>query len=113
MEEKTNILEPLYEKVEEYSKTTFELIKLKAISKTAQVSANIISRTISILLFSMFFLLISFGISLWLGELLGKPYYGFLALGGFYALIGVVLYFFLHKTLKKSIANSIVSQIFN
>ena len=39
MEDKVNLLEPLLEKVEAYSKTSFELIRLKALDKTADVAA--------------------------------------------------------------------------
>ena len=113
MEDKTLILEPLYEKVEAYTKTTLELMKLKTIDKTAQVTSTFVSRVIAILLFSLSIIILSIGVSFWLGDLLGKNYYGFICVALFYTLIGTILYFFMHESLKKSISNSIITQMLN
>jgi hypothetical protein len=56
----------------------------------------------------MFFL--NFGLAFWLGEILGKIYYGFIVIAGFYCIIGIVIHVFMHKWLKKNINNYIIKQ---
>jgi sterol desaturase/sphingolipid hydroxylase (fatty acid hydroxylase superfamily) len=113
MEDKMNFIEPIFERVGEYGKTSFELFKLKTIDKTAGVASTFISRATAILMLFMFILILTIGVALWLGDLLGKSYYGFFCVAGFYALIGGVLYFFMHDFIKKIISNSIISHLLN
>jgi hypothetical protein len=112
MEAKTNLLEPLFERAEEFSKTSLELIKLKSIDKTAAVTSTLISRLYLIVALSLFALTLNIAVALWLGDLLGKDYYGFLIVASFYGLIGIVL-FSVHPLIKKRINNSIISQLLN
>ncbi|HYV53508.1 MAG TPA: hypothetical protein VE933_02865 [Chitinophagaceae bacterium] len=111
--EATNFIEPLLERAEEYGKTSYELLKLKALNKTADVTSTLISRGAVVLALSIFIVLVNIGLSLWLGDVLGKSYYGFFCVSGFYAAIGFVLYFFLHEKIKKSISDSLITQMFN
>ncbi len=113
MEDKKNFIEPLLERVEEYGKTSFELFKLKALDKTVGVASTLVSHSVVGLVLSMFFIILSIGIALWLGELLGKSYYGFFCVAGFYGIVGSVLYFFMFNWIKKHISNSMISQILN
>jgi hypothetical protein len=83
MEDKINFIEPLFEKAEEYGKTSCELFKLKALDKTTQVISTFVSRGAVVLFLSMFNVIVNIGIALWLGDILGKPYYGFFCVAGF------------------------------
>ncbi len=112
MEGKTSLLEPLLERAEEFSKTSLELIKLKSVDKTAAVTATIISRLYFGIALALFALILNIAIALWLGDLLGKNYYGFLIIALFYGLMGVIL-FFVHPLIKKRINNSIITQLLN
>jgi len=111
MEEQITHLEPLLEKAEQYGKTSFNLFKLKVLEKTTDLASECISRSFVILFFCMFMLSLTVGASLWLGDLLGKSCYGFFCVAGFYAIVGVVLYFAMHNWMKKNIANNIISQV--
>lgn len=113
MENKSTIFDPLFERAKAYGKTSFELYKLKAVEKTSGISSTFASRAIAFFVFSLFVLMASVGISLWLGELLGKTYYGFLCVAGFYGIIGGILYFFMHNWIKKGINNSIIKEMLN
>ena len=108
----TNITEPLFEKAGAYAKTSIELMKMKALDKTTDVSASLFSRSLFIVAFSFFLLLFSIAISLWIGESLGKLYYGFLIVSSFYALLGIVL-LIIQPSLKGRIANGIARQLYN
>ena len=112
METKTNLLEPLMERAEAYSKTSFELIKLKTLDKTADVSATLASRSLFGLIVSFFAFTINIAIALWLGDLLGKAYYGFLIVAACYAVMGVVL-LIMHPFIKARVNNAIIKQLFN
>ena len=106
-------LEPLFERVESYAKTNFELYKLKLINKSVTIISTLLSRGIVIMILSMFVISLNIGIALWLGDLLGKSYYGFFCVAGFYGIIGAIAYFFMHKYIKKRIGSSIISQLLN
>ncbi|MDP3557625.1 MAG: hypothetical protein Q8T03_09640 [Bacteroidota bacterium] len=113
MENLTTIFDPLFEKAEAYGKTSLEIAKLKALDKTSEVASNIASRGIVFLVLSLFVVTLSIGVALWLGSILGEVYYGFFCVAGFYALLGIVLYFFLHDKISRAIGNSIISNVLN
>jgi len=113
MEDKANILESLLERSEEYGKTSLELLKLKVLDKSTGVISTIVSRVIAIIIFFMFFLLVTIGISLWLGEIMGKSWYGFFAVAAFYGTTATVVYFFMHTWLKKLVCDFIIKQVLN
>lgn len=112
METQKNFIDPLLEKAEAYGKTSFELVKMKALAKTADVTSTLISRSIFILLISFFAFTINIAVALWIGDLLGKNYYGFLIVAGFYALASVIL-LIVHPSIKSRINDTIIKQLFN
>jgi hypothetical protein len=111
MEEQSNVFESLFERVEEYTKTTIELYKLRTVDKVAEVVSTTASRAMAWIFFILFFLMGSLGLALWLGDVLGKAWYGFIIVAAFYGLVGAVIYFILHKPITKSIGNSIIEQL--
>ena len=104
-------IENLFEKAEEYGKTTLELIKLKAIDKSAEVLSSLVASLVIFMVIILLVVLSSLGLSLWIGEALGKTYYGFFAVSGFYAVIALLLYLFKSKWIKYPISDSIISQM--
>jgi hypothetical protein len=110
MQSKTSLIEPLLERVEEFGKTSFELLKLKSVDKTADLSAILISRLLVVIILSIFVITLNIALAMWLGDLLGKNYYGFLIVASFYGLIGIGLYFF-HPLIKASLKNFIITQM--
>ena len=112
MEAKMCLIEPLLERVEEYGKTSFELIKLKSLDKTADVASALISRLLLAIVILFFALTLSIAIALWFGDLLGKNYYGFLVVSSFYGLAGIIL-FFIHPFIKSRVNNSIIKKMLN
>ena len=112
MEHKTNPVESLLEKAGAFTSTSYELLKLKALDKTSDVASSIISR---LFLFAAIFILVmvvNIGVALWLGELLGKTYYGFFLEGGFYLLVTIIL-LLTHSRIKERVSNSIITQALN
>ena len=111
MEDQENLIESLLEKGEQYGKTTIELLKLKTLDKSADVVSSMISWTIVIVFIVLFFLILNIGIALWLGELMGKSYYGFFAIAGLYAFLALIFGVFRQQFIKRPVNNSIISQI--
>jgi hypothetical protein len=113
MDNQEFFFEPLVEKAREYGKTSIELYKLKAIEKTSDVASRMVSSMLAFTALGLFILMVSFGAAFWLGEVLGKIYYGFLCVGAFYGVVGLVLYFFLHNWMKERTSDAIITRILN
>jgi predicted membrane-bound dolichyl-phosphate-mannose-protein mannosyltransferase len=112
MEEKEfHPLESLLESGEEFGKTSFELLKLKTLDKTTVLASGIVFNMAVFILFTIFFVMGTLGIALWLGEILGKLWYGFFIVAGFYAATGSVVYFFMRDWIKKVVSNSIIKHV--
>ena len=77
MEENANLLETLLERASEYGKTSIELARLKALDKTTEIVSSVIPLSVVILLVASSLLFLNLGLAFWLGEVLGKIYYGF------------------------------------
>ena len=112
MEAKVSLIEPLFKRAEEFGRTSFELAKLKALDKTADVGSTLLSRLLLAAVLSLFVFTVNIGIALWLGDLLGKNYYGFLVVASFYGLTGIVL-FFIHPRIKAKASNAIIRNMLN
>lgn len=110
METPTSLIEELFEKGEAYTKTSIELAKLKGLETTTQVVTTMVWRMSVIVMLSLFVLVLNIGIALLLGELLGKSYFGFFIVAGFYVLAAIVLHFFLHNWIKKPVSDLIITQ---
>jgi uncharacterized membrane protein len=111
MDEQSGLIESLIEKGEQYGKTTLELLKLKTLDKSADVVSNLVSWLIVFVFAVLFFLILNIGVALWLGELLGKSYYGFFVVSGFYALLALIFGIFRKQIVKNPVNNSIIEQV--
>jgi membrane-associated HD superfamily phosphohydrolase len=110
METPGDSIESLFERAEAYSRTTYELSKLKLLETTNIVVTSVIARLSVIMMISMFSFVLSIAVALWLGDILGKSYYGFFIVAGFYFIAGIVLHLFLHRWVKKPISELIIKQ---
>lgn len=110
MEIQANSVESLYERAEMFSKTTLELTKLKALRTTTMIVTDLLSKLGVIMMISMFVLILTLGVALFLGELLGKVYWGFFIVAAFYLIAGLVFILFLHKWIKKPLFDLIIKQ---
>jgi hypothetical protein len=103
----------LIERIGDYTKTNYSLMKLKTIRKSAHVTSVFVSRSLVAVAFSLFTVLLSLGCSFWLGTKLNNTSYGFFCVALFYGLLGLIIYFLLHKRIKMSIQKHIISQLLN
>jgi len=108
MKEKETILEPLWEKAEDYGKTSLELLRLKAIDKASDVVSTVIPIVVVIVFTIIFLLFINLGIAFWLGAIWDSVYLGFFAVGAFYIICGLIIHFLLHDSIKERIRNIVI-----
>jgi hypothetical protein len=101
----------LIESATDYGKTSIELVKLKAVDKTSDVVSTLIPYSLIFFLIAAFMLFFNLGLAFWIGEMLGKIFYGFFIVAAFYLLIMGVVYFFMNKWLKKVITNFVIKQL--
>lgn len=104
-------IETLFERAQDYSKSTIKLFKLNAIDKSADVASSLLARLAVIMTVVLSVVIINIGISIWLGKLLGEVFYGFLIIGGFYALMALMLHIYRYQWIKHPISNSIVKKM--
>jgi len=77
MESETNSFEALFGRAGDYFETRLELIRLKSVDKSAGVVSSFASRLTVGLIILIAVIIISIGVSLWVGEYFGNAYYGF------------------------------------
>ena len=111
MENQHLFFEPILEKAEDYSQTTLKILKLKATSKIAEVASLLILRIFIFIPLAVAFLLLSIAACLYLGEVTGSAYKGFLIVAGIYMLPVIFILIFRNNYLKRKIQNSIIQEI--
>lgn len=96
MEERKFSINGVYQKSKEYIDTRFKLVKLKLVERSSRLIASLITDGLKGILavFVVFYLSLSLGF--YLSELLGSNALGFLATGGIFILLIVVIMAFEH-----------------
>ncbi len=111
MEEQKHQMELLLDKTNDYVETRLELFKLKATRKATDVVSSLASSLILVFIISFIVFMLNIGLALWLGDALGKSYYGFFALGGFYLLVAVLFQAFKTKWVEDPVSNAIIQKL--
>lgn len=103
----------LLDKTVEYAETNIDLIKLKLINKSSSITSALLAYIIIAVFVFMFFMLLSIGVAIWIGKIIGETYYGFFITGGIFLLLIIVLYTLRNRWLKIPIANSLLQSLHN
>ena len=111
MENQKTSLEVLVERIEAYAKTSLKLFRLKATDKVAELVSDMASGLTMAVILILVFVNLNIGIALFLGDLFGKMYLGFLAVSGLYACLGLLVYFFRSTWIKKPINNLLINNL--
>ena len=112
MDDNTKIFESLLEKASEYGKISLELVKLKAVDRASDALSSFIPHSVVFVLIVSFMLFLNLGLALWLGDLLGKIFYGFFVVAAFYVITGIAVHFFMHKWLKRVAGDYFIKRVF-
>ena len=108
MEDYVNTIELLLKRAVDYGKTSYDLMILKALNKTSDIVSLFISQSLVFGLITAFMFFFNIGLAFWVGELLGKFFFGFFAVAAFYGIIGIVFRVFFYNITKKKIKNYII-----
>ena len=111
-QEPKNNVEALFEQAGDYLDTRLDLFKLQVIQKTSDIVSSLASKLILVMIIVIIVMIANVGIALVLGEWMGKTYYGFFSLAGFYLIIGLIFNSFKSKWIKEPVANSIIRKAF-
>jgi uncharacterized membrane protein len=111
MKDQATLLEGLLENATDYGKTSFELIKLKAVDKSSDVVSSLVPQSVVLVVFMSFMLFLNLGFAFWIGEVMGKIFYGFFVMAAIYCVIGLFFYVFMRKWLKELVCNYIIKQV--
>ena len=109
MEEKTTTNE-LYQKAENYAKSSLKLVCLQTVKKSSELFAALGFGFILVVVVCFFFVLINFGVSLWVGQKLNDLALGFCLVASFYFVLAILLIVFKKTIMNKYFKNWIINQ---
>lgn len=109
MEEKTTTNE-LYQKAENYAKSSLKLVCLQTVKKSSELFAALGFGFIMFVVVCFFFFLINFGVSLWVGQKLNDLALGFCLVASFYFVLAILLLVFKKTIMNKYFKNWIINQ---
>ena len=110
IEERKEILEELFERVEKYVHINIELYKLRAVEVVAETVSSTLVNVLIALVAIIFFLMLNIGAAIWLGSVLGSPHAGYFIFAGIYFVILFLLWILRKNLFKNSIAGSITKK---
>ncbi len=113
MKQDVNAIESLLEKGGEYGKTSYELVRLNIVGHAAHLGSLFITQLIVKAFFLCFLLFGNLGIALWIGDMLGKSFYGFFILATFYGLAALILHFLAQKWMRRIFNDYLIRQMLN
>ncbi|MEP7129062.1 MAG: hypothetical protein ABI729_09350 [Chitinophagales bacterium] len=101
----------LLEAVADYTESSIRLIAFKSADKTARISSNFLMIVILVIIFLFTFNLLNIGFALLISILLDKSWAGFMVLGGFYAVLGILIYVMRDKLIFQPLLNATLQSI--
>lgn len=104
-------IEDFVSKAGDLAETKAELWKLGAAEKISATVSSLLSVIAISILMGLAIIILSFGIAYWIGSEMGELSYGFFIVGGFYLLVGVVIFIFRDKWIKTPISNLVTDKI--
>jgi len=110
--EPKNNIQAMWETAGEFVDVRIDLLKLQAIKKSSDIISSVVSSLVMVVVLLLFIILISIGLALFIGELLGKSYYGFFALAGFYLIVGLIFNSLKNKLVKAPVADILIKKMF-
>ena len=104
-------IEKLVASVSNAAETKVELMKLKVAGKISSSLSNLVAIMMVLVFSGAALTIISFGFAYWIGSELNNVYAGFFIVGGFYALVGLLVYANRKKWVQGPLANLFIDKI--
>src|SRR5580698_2539705 len=105
MQEQPSDIDSLLSDAGDFIETRSTLWKYKGIESLADVSGELVSGLALILFASFIVIVFSIGFALLIGDWIGKSYYGFFIVGGFYIFVALIIYAGRRRWLKDPFSN--------
>jgi len=103
----------LTDNIREYIETRIELIKLETADSGASAVSSMLSWFIILVVAFLFVLMLTVGLAIGIGYLTENFAIGFFAVTGVYLLIGLLLYSYRDKWLRKPFVNIIIKNLYD
>ncbi|MDB5191282.1 MAG: hypothetical protein JWQ96_845 [Segetibacter sp.] len=104
------IIESIFDKSKEYVDNRIEYFKIKMVDKTASIASSVVAGAALFIFLFLFFILFNIGLSLLIGDLVGRSWAGFLILAVVYAIAGLVIFKGREKWVKAPIINKMIKK---
>ncbi len=111
MQEQQSDIDILLSDAGDFIETRTTLWKYKSIESLADVSGELVSGLAMIVFASFVIIIFSIGFALLIGDWIGKSYYGFFIIGGFYSIVALVIYARRGKWVKDPFSNMLIRKI--
>jgi hypothetical protein len=108
MDNSATSIENLIERIEQYGKTTFELYKCHTAYESAALFSYLAVKIILGIILFIITILFTVALALWIGDTLGKTAYGFLIMGCFFCVVGLIFYGFQKPLIKTKMSNVVI-----
>ncbi len=108
-----NQVEALFKEFKDYVSLRLQITQLKYSSKTSLVTSSVLTYMLISMIVFFFVLVLTIGIALWMGNLLGEWYLGFLIMAGIYLMLGLVIFTFRNRWIRIPLNNLIIKEIFD
>ncbi len=106
-------IEQVVDDIKDYVHINVELIKLKTTEKGVIIASTLLVNLLLGVCVFLAILFLSFAAAFGIAETTGKIYLGFLIVGGFYILVGIVMLMTKDKWLKNTFIDNIIKSVYN
>jgi hypothetical protein len=106
MNEQKEALKNVFDSVENYTKTSVELYKLKLINKSSEIIADAFIGIALLVMALFFFSFINIALAFLIGNWMGSYPLGFLIVSSFYLLLACLVYIF-----KSNLSESLIENL--
>lgn len=102
----------LKEHVNEYAKTTIDLVKAKAAKGASNAAAGATIGIVAFLLLLFFLIFLFTAIAWWLADAFDSAPLGFFTVAGFFLLLLILIFALRKKVIVPAIRNAIISKVY-
>lgn len=104
-------IEQLVSDVSDMAETKVELLKLKAAGKISASLSSLVAIMMVMVFGGAAITILSFGFAYWIGTGLDNVWAGFFIVGGFYALVGLLVYVNRKNWVQRPLSNLFIDKI--
>ena len=106
-----NKIETLFASVNDIAETKIEILKLKAAGKISASLSSLVTIITVVVFGGVALTIVSFGFAYLIGSKLNNVSYGFFIIGGFYALVGLLIFLNRKKWVQIPLSNLFIDKI--